>query len=105
MKAFLVCLNTSICGTQAHEVVFAESKKLAIEISYELAESNAESYGIYKGEEFFAEEEDPEEEVDVDSHIEFEIVTESDLEKANDYRCGGGSFLEEILEAGVILAD
>ena len=101
MKAYLVCLDTSIVGTAAHEIMFAESKGQAEEDAWVKAVENAESYGITQGEEFFHEEEDEDEEVGIECYVMFEVNSEASLEEADGYRCGGGSFRYEILEEGV----
>jgi hypothetical protein len=101
MKAYLLYLSAGMAGTDQYEVVVAENERAAESYANELASDHAESYGVYAGNEYEWENEEGEEsDYSPESHVVKELITEADLEDANDYRTGGGSFREELARDG-----
>jgi hypothetical protein len=97
MKHYIVHLSAGFAGMDSHDLLSVEdgtSQEKLDEMAWQMAVQHAEMYGIYPADQYS--EEDGIDEDSLSYNIEGYVVGEYDPEKHDMYRCGGGSFQDEI---------
>lgn len=103
MKAYLYYVSAGL-RTDSHDVVVLREQDNLDDFLHAVAIDHAESYGVEWNEDYghYSKYSDPEIEIEPEGYVEFEIVTLSDLEEADMYRAGGGSFKKELEDQGFV---